>query len=232
MKMDKSLPLQFTWNQPLPGVYLRAMMAFKPEQYKNDPVMRCLNHMAASNPVNQNMDPEKIKHVVHCVTHDHCTRYDETNGFLSTITKLGAPKLTRQGLQYEKMCFKFTCTNSCTGGMNRRHTELIFTLENARGKVLDCAKLSIRVCCCPKRDKRRDEKGLPMEDGPSNGDNAMPLAKMPSEHIYNVQLSIPGKENYLSVLKYAYDVMAGQAFKTGQHDFFKPYMEDILHKTA
>lgn len=42
--------------------------------------------------------------------------------------------------------------------MNRRAVDVIFTLEDACGRVLGRRKLSVRVCSCPKRDKEKEEK--------------------------------------------------------------------------
>jgi len=229
--MEKILPLRFTWEPPTAGLYLRTAMVFKLEQYKSDPVRRCHNHMASTNLINQNIDPEKIKHVVHCVNHSS-TLYQENNEFLSILTPLCKPEA---GSQYVPMCFRFLCKNSCPSGMNRRPTELIFTLENHRNMVLGRRRLLIRVCSCPKRDKQKEEAELAPIKTRVRTHNAMPLTKkMPSSsdtHVFKLELNVVGKENYLSVLKYAYDVMAGQAARTGQHEFFKPYMEDIIHKT-
>ncbi|CAK9824532.1 Cellular tumor antigen p53 [Anthophora retusa] len=102
--------------------------------------------------------------------------------------------------------------------------------------VLGRRRLPVRVCSCPKRDKKKEEAEV-MEAQPNVKKRKLSMSvgkkMMPScdTHIFSVQLNIVGKENYLSVLKYAYDIMAGQAARTGQFEFFKPYMDDILRKT-
>ncbi|KAL6263581.1 hypothetical protein P5V15_006370 [Pogonomyrmex californicus] len=227
IKMEKTLPLRFSWEPSTSGLFLRTELAFVLEQYKSDPVKRCHNHIALTNPVNQNMNPDRIKHVVHCVNHAS-SMYQEENEHLSILTPLCKPEA---GSQYVPMCFKFFCKNSCTSGMNRRPTELIFTLENNNGQILARRTLLVRVCSCPKRDKQKEETEL--EPIPVKRKLVLPPAKkMPSSSdmlVYKVELNIVGKENYLSVYKHAYDVMAGQAARTGMHEFFKPYMDDILH---
>lgn len=227
--MEKVLPMRFTWEPPVAGLYLRTTMFFMLEQCRSDPVKRCHNHMASTNSINQNMDPQRIKHVVHCVNHASSI-YQERNEHLSVLTPLCIPEA---GSQYLPVSFKFLCKNSCVSGLNRRPTELVFTLENNIGTVLSSQKLLIRVCSCPKRDKLKEEAELTMSKRKLNNVASPANKKMLSsydKHVYNIDLKVVGKENYLSVLKHAFDTMAGQAVRTGQYDFYKPYMDEILRK--
>ncbi|XP_076759707.1 p53 isoform X1 [Xylocopa sonorina] len=231
INMEETLPLRFKWEPPEDGFVLRTAMVFSLDQYASDPVRRCHNHMAPNNPCNRDVEPRVIKHVVRC-TH-HLTMYEERNEHLSIVTPLNRPQ---PGSQYVPICLKFLCKNSCPSGMNRRPTELIFTLEDRNRRILGRRRLPVRVCSCPKRDKKKEEAEV-TENQPDIKKRKLciPVGKkmMPScdTHVFNVQLNIVGKENYLAVLKYAYDIMAGQAARTGQLDFFKPYMDDILRKT-
>lgn len=230
INMDETLPLRFKWEPPLDGFYLRTAMVFSLDQYAGDPVRRCHNHMAPNNASNRDIDPRVIKHVVRCT--DHMSLYEERNEHLSILTPLRTPQ---PGSQYVPVCFKFLCKNSCPSGMNRRPTELIFTLEDHKRRVLGRRRLPVRVCSCPKRDKTKEESEVDTQPEFKKRKLCMSVGKKmtPScdTHVYNVQLNIIGKENYLAVLKYAYDIMAGQAARTGQFEFFKPYMDDILRKT-
>ena len=82
--------------------------------------------------------------------------------------------------------YKFMDLGSCSGGLNRRETALVFTLEDSeyvhnflvlilkfsycqiyawfflllifRGNVLGRQVLQLRICTCPKRDMDQDEK--------------------------------------------------------------------------
>lgn len=229
--MEETLPLRFIWKPAYDGLFLRTAMVFSLDQYASDPVRRCHNHMAMNNMNNRDIDPRIIKHVVRCL--DLSSVYEESNEHLSVLTPLRTPQV---GSHYVLMNFKFLCKNSCPSGMNRRPTELIFTLEDSKKTVLGRQRLSVRVCSCPKRDKKKEEEELGEAQPTSKKRKlGLPVAKkmMPScdTHVFNVQLNMPGKENYLAVLKYAYDIMAGQAARTGQFEFFKPYMDDILRKT-
>ncbi|KAK1122735.1 hypothetical protein K0M31_009177 [Melipona bicolor] len=229
INMEETLPLRFKWEPPEDGLLLRTAMVFSLDQYASDPVRRCHNHMAPNIPSNRDVLPRVIKHVVRC-TH-HLTLYEERNEHLSIVTPLNKPQ---PGSQYVPVCFKFLCKNSCPSGMNRRPTELIFTLEDSNRRILGRQRLPVRICSCPKRDKKKEEAEVSQPDVKKRK-VCIPAGKkmMPScdTHIYNAQLNIVGKENYLAVLKYAYDIMAGQAIRTGQLDFFKPYLDSILRKT-
>ncbi|XP_043506033.1 cellular tumor antigen p53 [Polistes fuscatus] len=230
INMEQTLPIRFIWDPPENGLYLRTSMVFSLDQYRNDPVHRCHNHMASSNPSNQNINQEIVRHVVRCS--DPSSMYEDNKDHLSVITPLHTPQV---GSQYVQLYFQFFCKNSCTSGMNRRPTELVFTLEDNLCSVLGRRKLLVRVCSCPKRDKEKEENetrnGV---SGPNKRKRTVTPNKnvLPSRdtHVYNIQLNIVGKENYLSVMKYAHDVMAGQALRTGQLEIFKPYMDSILSK--
>ena len=231
INMEETLPLRFKWEPPLDGLRLRTAMVFSLDQYASDPVRRCHNHMATNNTNNRDVDPRLIKHVVRCL--DHSSMYEEKNEHLSVLTPLRTPQA---GSHYVLMNFKFLCKNSCPSGMNRRPTELIFTLEDARKQVLGRRRLPVRVCSCPKRDKKKEEAEI--GDSQANAKKrklcisvGKKITPSCDTHVFNLQLSIIGKENYLAVIKYAYDIMAGQAARTGQFEFFKPYMDDILRKT-
>jgi tumor protein p63 len=51
------------------------------------------------------------------------------------------------------------CQNSCIGGNGKigKPIQLLVTLENS-GNILARQKLEIKVCACPKRDLKKDEK--------------------------------------------------------------------------
>lgn len=54
------------------------------------------------------------------------------------------------------------CQNSCIGGNGKigKPIQLLITLEN-NGNILARQKLEIKVCACPKRDLKKDEKLSP-----------------------------------------------------------------------
>lgn len=60
----------------------------------------------------------------------------------------------------EPISLLFTCQNSCSGGMNRKSTVIVFNLENSQGDILGKKLMHFKVCSCPKRDKDKEEEAL------------------------------------------------------------------------
>ena len=52
--------------------------------------------------------------------------------------------------------FSLHCHSSCTGGLQRRDCELLFTLEY-NGLRLGTASIEVRSCACPARDRKSME---------------------------------------------------------------------------
>lgn len=60
------------------------------------------------------------------------------------------------------------CFSSCASGPSRRPVEVIFTLERD-GQTLGRRVVEIRVCACPGRDRKSDEKVACGEPSSSQG---------------------------------------------------------------
>jgi hypothetical protein len=235
--MEQVLPLQFQWTPPADGLWVRATMVYKLDQHRSQPVLRCHNHMAPDNSSNRNIDPRQVKHVIRCL-HNTSSYEEAGNGHLSVLTPLGMPEA---GVQNVPMDFVFYCKNSCTSGMNRRPTELIFTLETEQNQILGRRKLEVRVCSCPKRDKEKEEgeNDASMSIGSGKKRKAttpVPVLPPPGKKIstdnkvYSLNLEVVGKENVNAIIKYAHDVMAGAGIRNDNIDLYKPYMDEVLRK--
>ena len=61
------------------------------------------------------------------------------------------------GTEYVTEMFAFMCFSSCASGPSRRQVEVIFTLEKD-GETLARRVVEIRVCACPERDRKSDER--------------------------------------------------------------------------
>ena len=61
------------------------------------------------------------------------------------------------GTEYVTEMFAFMCFSSCASGPSRRPVEVIFTLEK-NGETLARQVVEIRVCACPGRDRKSDER--------------------------------------------------------------------------
>ncbi|KAK0090915.1 hypothetical protein PV325_000081 [Microctonus aethiopoides] len=244
--MEQRLPLRFKWDPPFEGFWLRVMLVFSEDRHRRDPVLRCHNHLATSSLSNQNVSTNVLYHVVRC---EHPNSfYEEHNGHLSVSIPLGAPE---PGCVYVPLDFQFYCKNSCSSGMNRRATELVFTLETDNREVIGRRFLPVRVCSCPKRDKEKEEierqeiqlsgckkrkitrvkppQMMPPPPPPPPGKKHL-ILPMNNEMDYTIQLRIPGLHNMRNVIKSVYDTLAGEAIRNGEYQRFHPYLEELQKK--
>ena len=121
------------------------------------PVVRCPNHMNMNDPLNQEVShPGQLEHVLW--SNDPNAGYEKNyaSGRVSTVSLFGSPHV---GSNYVNHVYKFTCIGSCVGGINRRATSIIFTLE-FQDKVIGRQSLNVRICSCPKRDKKSQESAF------------------------------------------------------------------------
>ncbi|KAK6014240.1 P53 DNA-binding domain protein [Ostertagia ostertagi] len=115
-KSELMVPFVFTYvNNCDPSSTIRVHAEYTEERYANKAVERCPNHqykdtLAASADVRQ--------HFVRC-EHARTTYVDKDGSYYVRI-----PMCDSTG-------FAFTCFSSCSGGINRRPLQLVFTLETA-----------------------------------------------------------------------------------------------------
>ncbi|KAG8040234.1 hypothetical protein G9C98_000804 [Cotesia typhae] len=148
-------PLRFHWSPPVDNLYLRTTLVYAEDRYRGDPVLRCHNHIGTDSPANRNMPMMILKQVVRCMHPRSC--YEEINGHSSVTIPLGTPQ---PGCTYVSLDFMFYCKNSCSTGMNRRATQLVFTLETETREIVGRRTIEVRVCSCPKRDMEKEEETL------------------------------------------------------------------------
>ncbi|XP_063980172.1 cellular tumor antigen p53 [Diachasmimorpha longicaudata] len=248
INMEQTLPLKFEWDPPLDGLWLRATMVFSMDEYRSDPVQRCHNHMATYGNALLDVDKRMHRHVVRCTRLDSV--YEENSGHMSVSVPLGTPQ---PGCRYVPLGFQFFCKNSCSSGMNRRPTELVFTLETPQRQVLGRRILPVRVCSCPKRDKDKEEQESNGSIVPLPGKkrkintlasqfvqtNYPPGKKPLLSHVsspnydtreYTISIRVPGRDNACAVLNYAFERLAGDALRNGTHQQILPYLDDINKK--
>ena len=72
------------------------------------------------------------------------------------------------GTEFVTEMFAFMCFSSCASGPSRRPVEVIFTLERD-GHTLGRRVVEIRVCACPGRDRKSDERAACGEPSSSQG---------------------------------------------------------------
>lgn len=141
-------------------LYVRAMMVCSAPEDMHQPVFRCENHRCSES---SNLKlPDVVKtHVMRCF--NPSAQYVGTEqgvafkDRLAVIIPLGSTVKEQAALN---VSLEFVCQNSCRI-INRRATAIIFTLEDAQGQILGKKSLHLKVCSCPKRDKQKEEEGLP-----------------------------------------------------------------------
>lgn len=267
-------------QQPL---FVRAMIVYTSCNDIADPVKKCPNHCSQSKTSN----PE---HILRCL-------FDETQYWGSDSGKLFIERLAviipmSAIASNEPLKLIFTCQNSCSGGMNRKATSIVFTLENSGREVLGRKIMNFKVCSCPKRDKDKDEEGVKTmpkkgkveytapstsmkvdkdEDGlktmskkrkiectaPSTSKKVLSIVKqeldstlsmqsdvslvcLPSdlqslnsglvdfkkEPVCDVNITMPNPELAQEVLKFAYDKIAGEMFRSNDATY-QTYLTNI-----
>lgn len=158
--LGKVVPIQIKWDGT-PNLYVRALMVFSLADQWKLPVKRCVTHREKDDPTN-----EKYSHNEHVLAIEN-----EGAEYLVDATSkrhsVRLPIYLPPGSEYQTISLKFMCKTSCTGGLNRAPTDVIFTLEDINGHVLGRALIGAKICSCPKRDKEKDEQNF--TDGTSTG---------------------------------------------------------------
>lgn len=156
--MQNILPVDVKRNAiPESGdLFLRATLLYSLPQFAQELVERCSAHVDTRLLHNRDIEPHIVRHVLRCTNAGSIYLGNaDRKEHLSVVTQLQLPQA---GVETVRVNFQFMCKNSCPSGMNRRAVDVIFTLEDACGRVLGRRKLSVRVCSCPKRDKEKEEK--------------------------------------------------------------------------
>ncbi|KZS21755.1 putative Tumor protein p73 [Daphnia magna] len=148
--MDKACPISFRMDN-LPQEYtkywIRGQMVFSKADHFHDHVERCPGHMGMGSSLSYET------HVLRC--EDKTSSYvDHSDKRHSVVVPLKPPA---PGTQSVSLCYKFMCRSSCPGGLNRRPTKLVFTLETLDSQVVGRYSCDVRICSCPGRDIRAEE---------------------------------------------------------------------------
>lgn len=167
--VDRVMQVQFVLSPladevyPLAGLSVRALLLYTSPDHFSTPVKRCFLHKgmydkkqeAHANPGECRCKDFNL--VGHVLTTTNDNAYYEYNS-ISERHSLVVPINPAQP-EYDDTTvgYKFGCKTSCLGGMARRAARIVFTLETPTGDVVGRRSLFFKVCCCPKRDKERDE---------------------------------------------------------------------------
>lgn len=183
VKINTTLNVHASYKivEPNQVLFVRAMIVYTSNNDLAEPVMKCPNHKAQSIIAY----PE---HILRCTVPS--TQYVGVENGKLFIDKLAVFIPMNEIAHNEPLKLVFTCQNSCSGGMNRKMTSIIFTLENDAGRILGRQLMNFKVCSCPKRDREKDEesntKALPKKRKaepalPSTSKKPMTIVKQESD---------------------------------------------------
>lgn len=157
IKMSSTMNINISYIPPPQGsqLYLRAMILFSNTDQMHLPVKRCANHRESDSKDNHVLN----HHILRCLHPSSFYRGFEDGLFfqdrLCAMVPLCSPT-NEDGLAQEAIGLEFVCQNSCTSGINRRSTSIMFTLEEHTGKLVGKRVVQFKVCSCPKRDAERE----------------------------------------------------------------------------
>lgn len=144
------------FKRPPPGTVVRAMAVYAEPNDSMHLVKRCLIHAT-----HQGQGSAPLGHFIHCDSTQTEYHEDPATGRHSLTVLYEAPQA---GLSYTQYLLRFMCLSSCQTGINRRAVKIIWTLEHG-GSVLGRQSISLKVCACPGRDRRNEEKAAARELG-------------------------------------------------------------------
>nr|XP_054768231.1 tumor protein 63-like [Lytechinus pictus] len=154
---DKPCPIQFkTTAAPPANCYIRVLPIFKQAENLAEVVSRCPNHVGPP-------DENSSNHLVLCSDPNTMYFTDQQSSRYSLLVPYTVPQV---GTEFSKYLFTFKCFISCVGGLNRRKIQLVFTLESDTGSILGRQILDVRVCACPGRDRKSEEKSFEKNKAP------------------------------------------------------------------
>ncbi|XP_034239329.1 cellular tumor antigen p53-like [Thrips palmi] len=151
VNLEKVVPFQITWDGT-PNLFVRALMVFTEPDQRKLPVRRCVTHRQQDDPTNLT-----YAHREHVLAMDNVGAVYSVDPS-SCRHSVTVPLYLQPGCEYNPINLKFMCMTSCTGGLNRSPTDVIFTLENEYGAVLGRKVIGVKICSCPKRDARKEEQ--------------------------------------------------------------------------
>ncbi|XP_033642575.1 cellular tumor antigen p53-like isoform X1 [Asterias rubens] len=207
---DKACPVMFkTSSEPPPGSYIRAMPIFKKPEYIQEQVRRCPNHAGPPSEASS-------QHIITCSEPSAIYSEDHSTERLSVTMEYKMPQI---GTEHTTYLLTFKCFLSCVGGLNRRQIQTVFTLEN-NGQVLGRQVIDVRVCACPGRDRKGEEKQQtdkqakkPSKRGNNKVSQTFSVTQMggkrkkPDEEIYYMAIKGRTKYELLMRIKESLDLM-------------------------
>jgi tumor protein p63 len=247
VKMNTPMNVYPTFNSKgntMGDFFIRAMIVYTSSHDLPDPVNKCPNHKQGQG--------DFADHILRCTN----TGVGYTGHALGKIFSEKLAVIVNMGriAMNEPLTLQFTCQNSCSGGMNRRSTSLVFTLEDNAQNILGRKVMHFKVCSCPRRDKEKDEsttKVFPKKRKPEAGnlpstsakrihlskqdsdsaldvsiDSTLQSIKIEPDTPCEVKVVFPNEKFKKNTLRFLYDSIAGEITRTG-NTTYSSYLNDL-----
>lgn len=247
IKMKQIFTISISYTNPslkLIPLFLRISPIFTEPEEQQNAVKRCLNH-----PTNDSQKP----HILWC--NHQSAQYQGDLEKVNYIERLSilVPLGSNLYKVNESIGFEFHCQNSCSSGINRRSTAMVFALETEKREVLGKRIMHFKVCSCPKRDKEKEEEALKLKTGGSvpkrfkreRDTSPSTSRKKPSkiiikqelpfssdEHVniegINGQIRLPNKQMLQKVYEYASSIVADAMIDNPGHaSLLEPFRNQL-----
>jgi P53 DNA-binding domain len=199
---------KFVHADPTKDIFIRAMIVYTSQNDLPEPVKKCPNHKEQS-PI------EYADHILKCSNVDTLYIGNETGRWFSEKIAICIPM--KNVASNEPLQLTFTCQNSCSGGMNRKSTSLVFTLEDNYSNILGRKVMHFKVCSCPRRDKEKDEntpKAFPKKRKLENANNPSTSKKIATK--IESDTTLPMEGSLISVPSLPVNNLSGIVIKQEQ----------------
>ncbi|XP_050414325.1 tumor protein 63 isoform X2 [Patella vulgata] len=152
VRMATTCPVRFkTLRSPPQGCVIKAMPIFMKPEHVQEVVKRCPNHATSKEHNEHHPAPT---HLVRC---EHKLAKYVEDSYTSRQSVIIPHEIPQAGSEWVTNLFQFMCLGSCVGGPNRRPIQIVFSLEKD-STVLGRRAVEVRICACPGRDRKADEK--------------------------------------------------------------------------
>lgn len=189
-----TVKLFFTNSAPLTPVFsLKVAMVFTSPDHSSQSVTVCYQHSRTSaGKLKDPLSPHLMR-VSSELVETKYLQFKDTGKHLVVLDPLPS---YHGADQFIPVTVKFTDLGSCPGGINRRDTAVVFSLE-VEGVPVGRRVLPVRVCTCPKRDREHDEKGEESSNKTKGGVEKQ-LARCGEEKFW---VLAKGRDNYEALRK-------------------------------
>ncbi|XP_052072160.1 cellular tumor antigen p53-like isoform X3 [Mytilus californianus] len=237
VRMATTCPIRFKClRQPPQGCVIRAMPIFMKPEHVQEPVKRCPNH-ATSKEHNENHPAPT--HLCRC---EHKLAKFVEDPYTSRQSVLIPHEIPQAGSEWVTNLFQFMCLGSCVGGPNRRPIQIVLTLEKDN-QVLGRRAVEVRICACPGRDRKADEKAAlpPSKQSPKKGNKVniineittvTPGGKKRKAEDEPFTLTVRGRENYEILCRLRDSLELSSMVPQNQIDVYKQKQLDTNRQSS